>query len=110
MVGGSMEHHYVVYLTIVLVSLWGGLVSYVLDRENEHSKACPGGFWSHLIVASFTGSVSGLICLDAGLTLLTMIAVSAVASSIGVPLLHSLQVRILTLLCDSRPSPHHDGK
>lgn len=100
-----MPHHYVVYLSIMLVSLWGGVVSYVLDQENEVQKACPGGFGSHLIVASFTGSVSGLICLDAGLSLLTMIAVAAVASSIGVPLLHSLQVRILTLLSDTRTPP-----
>jgi hypothetical protein len=95
-----VDHQNLTLLFVFAVGLWGGVVSYVLDRENGENKSCPGGVGTHLIVASFTGTVSGLICMDAGLTQLTMIAVSALSSSIGLPLLHSLQVRVMMLFND----------
>lgn len=87
---------------VLAVALWGGMVSYVLDRESSESKSCPGGIGTHLLVASFTGTVSGLICMDAGLTQLTMIAVSALSSSIGLPLLHALQIRVMMFFNEAK--------
>lgn len=92
-----MNNQNITLIFVAAVAVWGGIVSHMLDQESTEKKSCPGGIGTHLIVASFTGTISGLICMDAGLTQLTMIAVSALSSSIGLPLLHSLQVRVMML-------------
>jgi hypothetical protein len=97
-----METRNITLLCVVAVALWGGIVSWALDRDCDENKSCPGGLGTHLVVASFTGTISGLICMDAGLMQLTMIAVSAVSSSIGLPLLHALQVRVMMLFNDQK--------
>ncbi|WP_330986220.1 MULTISPECIES: phage holin family protein [Enterobacterales] len=100
-----MKYQILLYVAAFSFSLWGGGVSYVINRDDSEQGVRINGILSHLIVASFTGVVSGLICMDADLTALTVLSASSISSSIGLPLLRVFQAHILTVIA-SEKYPH----
>ena len=83
-------------LLMLLLSIWGGAVCYLSKPSDEQFFSIKEFFFSE-IVSTFTGIISGLICIDANLSELTCICVAAISASLGPGLLEQIQLRVINI-------------
>lgn len=82
------------------LSIWGGCVCY-LTKSSDGEFFSIKKFISSETISTFTGVVSGLMCIDANLSELTCICVSAIAASVGPGLLEQIQLRVISIFKQS---------
>lgn len=85
------------YFPVLIFSIWGGIISYILDKERSKQAK---SVIKHIIIASFTGSVVAFICFEAELTYSRIIIVASISSTIGLQLIKFAQRKVLAMFKD----------
>lgn len=83
-------------ILMFVLSIWGGAVCY-LSQPSDGKCFSVTIFIRSEIISTFTGVISGLICIDAGLSELTCICVAAISASLGPRLLEQIQFRVVSI-------------
>ncbi len=86
---------------MVFISLWGGMISFFLQEENEKQSSKRKSILSVLMkimTSSFVGVMAGLFAIDSGYTTSMMLCLAGIAGSMGSVLLNKVQQRLIDLI------------
>lgn len=77
------DDFFITWLIIGALSAWGGLVRYILDKNNEEDEWSWAAVISQIIVSSFTGLIGGLISFEGGISRYMTFAVAGLFGAMG---------------------------
>ncbi|CND38800.1 phage holin family protein [Yersinia enterocolitica] len=80
---------------IGLLSAWGGLVRYILDKDNEGDEWSWVAVCSQAVVSAFTGLIGGLFSLESGVSRYMTFAIAGLFGAMGSTALQYLWHRFL---------------
>ncbi|EWG65500.1 hypothetical protein P349_04927 [Enterobacter sp. DC4] len=80
---------------LFLISLWSGVVAYIIHLRDSHEKPSLLLLLSQVIVSCFTGFLGGLIAMDHRLSFPLTFCVSGLSGTLGIALLRALQKKLL---------------
>ncbi|MDA5545061.1 MULTISPECIES: phage holin family protein [Yersinia] len=73
----------ITWLIIGALSAWGGLVRYILDKNNEEDEWSWAAVISQVIVSGFTGLIGGLISFEGGISRYMTFAIAGLFGAMG---------------------------
>lgn len=86
---------------MVFISLWGGMISYFLEDEQEEGTSKRNSILSVLMkitTSAFVGVLAGLFAIDSGYSTSMMLCLAGIAGSMGSVLLNKVQKRLIALI------------
>ncbi|WP_145931779.1 phage holin family protein [Yersinia bercovieri] len=85
----------ITWVIIGLVSAWGGLVRYILDKDNEEDEWSWIAVMSQIVVSGFTGLIGGLFSFESGSSRYMTFAIAGLFGAMGSTALQYLWSRFL---------------
>jgi hypothetical protein len=87
-----------VYICVAVMSLWSGLVYYLLNVKEGTVKSNFAIFLCQVFVSSFSAVLGGLISIEYEMSLSMTLCATGVSGSLGIELLKILQRKLLNLI------------
>lgn len=73
----------VAWVCIAAISIWGGVVRYILDMQQNKTAWNWAAATAQVIVSGFTGVLGGLICIQSGASIYITLAGSGMSGAMG---------------------------
>lgn len=85
------------WLIVIVFSIWGGAVRYLMDNPLSQIKISWKSCASQLIISCFVGFLGGLYCYEIGWSNNMVLLAAGVSGNLGSNLLYALWQRILKI-------------
>ncbi|PMY33055.1 MULTISPECIES: phage holin family protein [Pseudomonas] len=80
------------------ISIWSGIVAYIIHIRDTHEKASCALLISQIFVSCFTGILGGLLALDNHLSIPITFSIAGISGTLGIALLKALQKKLLSII------------
>ncbi|MBS0054150.1 phage holin family protein [Yersinia sp. Marseille-Q3913] len=77
------DNFVITWVIIGLLSAWGGLVRYILDKDNEEDEWSWIAVMSQVVVSGFTGLIGGLFSFESGGSRYMTFAIAGLFGAMG---------------------------
>lgn len=90
------ESHYILFWVLVLLfSLWGGFVRYLMDRKSVNLRISKSAVIKQVIISVFTGFLGGLYSFEHKQSIYLALIIVGLTSTLGSTLLRLLWARFI---------------
>lgn len=90
-----MSDTFLLWCIIFAISSWGGIVHYIVERQDKHSRWNWFSLLLQIITSAFTGVLGALLSIEENQSVFITLVTAAVFSSIGYSIISSVLQRII---------------
>ncbi|EBI7725232.1 hypothetical protein FX356_20085 [Salmonella enterica] len=91
-----MSDSFIIWCIIFVISAWGGVVHYIVKRQNQHSRWSWFSLLLQIITSAFTGVLGALLSIEEEQSVFITLVTAAVFSSAGYSVISSILQRIIS--------------
>lgn len=90
-----MNDTLILWCVIFVISTWGGIVHYIVERQNQHRRWSWFSLLLQIITSAFTGVLGALLSIEEDQSVFITLVTAAVFSSVGYSVISSILQRII---------------
>lgn len=90
-----MSDTFTLWCIIFVISTWGGIVHYIVERQSRHSRWNWFSLLLQIITSAFTGVLGALLSIEEDQSVFVTLVTAAVFSSAGYSIISSVLQRII---------------